>query len=523
MATDIVAQMLVGQAGQRGQRPDSRAQLAARLLAEGASTAPVYSPMAGLARALTGVVGGWQGRVAEEADNARQDRAFQRAAEYQTQQRQANAAEVAAFMQQFGMGGGAPAGGPGTLPQAPPEVVRNTTPPPSAPPSGPVTAEPLPPPEGVPQRGEAPLAVSQGIAARRALDPNSPTYAQDIMRINDGVVAQTMPGLRMPNQPTVPTSAPAAPAAAPAGSASAAGPDWRNVALAATLSQNPSLQRLAPVAAQFANRDDGRGVTMGNRLVDPRTGRVIQEFQPEPDGTERLLGRWRELSSLGERATPAQQQERDMLGRRFQGGGTNVTVTNSADRSFADRLSEQAANRINELDTQAGRAIGNIERADRIADLLGQGVITGTGGEARLGIERALRTAGLIDGRRVATTEQLMTELATGTLEASGQLSGPTSDRDITFLREVAAGRIELTPETIARAASIMRTQNERIITRYNDAVSVVQRDDRLPASVREIYRPRSFPTRQAPAPNTTPAPAGRVIEYDAEGRRVTR
>jgi hypothetical protein len=44
------------------------------------------------------------------------------------------------------------------------------------------------------QRGEAPLSVAQGIAARRALDPNSPTYAEDIQRINNRIVQDTMPG-----------------------------------------------------------------------------------------------------------------------------------------------------------------------------------------------------------------------------------------------------------------------------------------------------------------------------------------
>jgi hypothetical protein len=504
MATDIVAQMLVGQAGQRGQRPDSRAQLAARLLAEGASTAPVYSPMAGLARALTGVVGGWQGRVAEEADNARQDRAFQRAAEYQTQQRQANAAEVAAFMQQFGMGGGAPAGGPGTLPQAPPEVVRNTTPPPSAPPSGPVTAEPLPPPEGVPQRGEAPLAVSQGIAARRALDPNSPTYAQDIMRINDGVVGQTMPGMRMPSQPAVPTSAPAAPAAAPAATPSAGGPDWRQMALAAAVSNNPAIQRLAPVASQMLRQDDRNPVTVapGGALVDPRTGRVIMERPPA------------EQAPL----TPERFQQEL---QRAQAGRPSVEVRTG--QTFAEQLASGAARQIGEMRPNASAAVEGLRSADRIQDLLDSGVITGTGADARLGIERALRTAGLIDGRRVANTEQLMTELARGTLEAAGALSGPTSDRDILFLREVAGGSISLTPETLARVTAISRARNERTIQRYNDLAGTLGQDQTLPPAMQELYRPMDFPTRQAPAPNTTPPPAGRVIEYDAEGRRVTR
>lgn len=64
-------------------------------------------------------------------------------------------------------------------------------------------------------RGNAPAAVTAGIEARRALDPASPTYAQDIARINDTVVAQTMGGARTPTAPPVERTVPAA--AAPAG------------------------------------------------------------------------------------------------------------------------------------------------------------------------------------------------------------------------------------------------------------------------------------------------------------------
>lgn len=54
-------------------------------------------------------------------------------------------------------------------------------------------------------RGEAPPAVLAGIAARRALDPSSPTYFEDIQRINNEVLRQTLPG--MTPQPVVPSIA----------------------------------------------------------------------------------------------------------------------------------------------------------------------------------------------------------------------------------------------------------------------------------------------------------------------------
>lgn len=65
---------------------------------------------------------------------------------------------------------------------------------PSMPAGGPQTAS-LP---NAPQRGEAPPIVAAGIAARRALDPNSPTYFEDIQRINNGVAGPTIGGRPQP-------------------------------------------------------------------------------------------------------------------------------------------------------------------------------------------------------------------------------------------------------------------------------------------------------------------------------------
>lgn len=504
---------------------------------------------------------------------------------------------------------------------------------PAMPPPSPVQAEPLP---DVPQRGEAPPAVSQGIAARAALDPNAPDYAQRIMAINDRVIAQTMPGQAMPRP--APAVAPAAPAAPTQGAHPTTGrpmlpnPDgsvsteesvtvthprlnggrptnipsiWngrrfdpetqedqiveealrsgqafpsfnsieeavsaaqaRSDALGRVIAQPPAPQggpiTLAPrtgsaprPTAAAMQQPPGlnlaalqEGLASPNPMIRAQAQAALQaeqlrrqQSQPgatiqmdgpqgpgvyerlpnggvrrigglppqQPDATQRLLERWRELTARGDQATPAEVEERGILARRLQGSGTNVTV--NSERSFADRLAGKAADRIDTLDEHAGQAVQTIERADRIADLLESGVITGTGAEARLAVERLLRTAGMIDGRRVVNTEQLMTELATGTLAASGQLSGPTSDRDILFLREVAAGRIDLTPETISRAATVARAVAERTVTRFNDIATTVQADERLPASVRELYRPRSFPTRAPrPAPSPTPAQGG--------------
>jgi hypothetical protein len=54
----------------------------------------------------------------------------------------------------------------------------------------------------VPARGDAPRIIAAGIAARAALDPNAPDYAEQVQRINNQVMAGVMPGA--PAQPVTP-------------------------------------------------------------------------------------------------------------------------------------------------------------------------------------------------------------------------------------------------------------------------------------------------------------------------------
>lgn len=66
----------------------------------------------------------------------------------------------------------------------------------ASPPSHGGGGAPVAPAGPAPAPGGGPIPIIRaGGAARAALDPNSPTYAQDIARINDGVVAQTSPNV----------------------------------------------------------------------------------------------------------------------------------------------------------------------------------------------------------------------------------------------------------------------------------------------------------------------------------------
>lgn len=177
-----------------------------------------------------------------------------------------------------------------------------------------------------------------------------------------------------------------------------------------------------------------------------------------------------------------------------------VTVNNNtaAEPAFNRQLAERAANRIDTMQPLATQAAEAVRTAQRVQTLIDSGVITGTGAGAREAIERAFVTAGLVDGRRVANTGQLMSELANATLAAAGGLSGPTSDRDILFLREAAGGNIALTQETIRRIVQISQDRAGRTLQQYNSVVEAFQNDPQVPQSARSLYRPIEIPQADA-------------------------
>jgi hypothetical protein len=141
----------------------------------------------------------------QAGDQAGQQMLQQRALRSQIAQREGQVAS-GLRMANFLLGGGA------ATPTAP--GAATPTAPGAATPTAPAPAPLMAP---VAQRGEAPLAVSQRIAARNALDPNAPDYEERLMAINNGAIAG-MPGGR----PAAPPTTPPAPALTPQQAALAA-------------------------------------------------------------------------------------------------------------------------------------------------------------------------------------------------------------------------------------------------------------------------------------------------------------
>jgi hypothetical protein len=260
-SNDVLAQMLLQQSRQQGRRQSAASRLAEQMMAGLNNPTPVYSTGATLARAGSGLLAGLMAQQAESRDQAREDEQMQRLQDRTDKRDYTNRQELASFL-----------GGPSQAPIQMPQPIQTA-------PEGTVLREPLGPLPQVQPRGEAPLAVSQGIAQRAALDPNAPDYAERIAQINNGVMGQTMPG--QAPQP-VPRSAQTGAGAPPQS-------DAMTMYLRAVSSQNPMISRLAPGYLAQANREDARAGRV-NPTVEINGPQGPGTYERRPDGTLAFIG-----------------------------------------------------------------------------------------------------------------------------------------------------------------------------------------------------------------------------------------
>jgi len=181
-------------------------------------------------------------------------------------------------------------------------------------------------------------------------------------------------------------------------------------------------------------------------------------------------------------------------------GGPSTVIDLRPDKTtnaYTTELSQIMARQDAEAIAFGEQAIPQIESSFRVRDLLRKNPITGTAAEARLGLERALATAGFGKGDRATVTENLAAELGKTTLAAirtSGLGSGQGfTDNDRKFLERAAAGNIELTQENLEYLAEL----NERA------GRARIEQSNRVRARVRQLPQfeglPNMFPDIVAP------------------------
>ena len=147
-------------------------------------------------------------------------------------------------------------------------------------------------------------------------------------------------------------------------------------------------------------------------------------------------------------------------------GASRVSVGVNTEKTYAGNIAEGLAKNDVAAIEAAQTAPQRIQTAQRVKQILTtQKPITGTAAEIRLGVNKALSTAGIIDGKSATATEDLASDLASSTLDAiktSGLGGGQGfTDKDRQFLERAKSGNIEMTPQAIYRLADL----NEKAAT----------------------------------------------------------
>ena len=117
----------------------------------------------------------------------------------------------------------------------------------------------------------------------------------------------------------------------------------------------------------------------------------------------------------------------------------------------------------------------NIEKANRIMDLVDSGALTGTAAEKKLQIARMFNITGNGPEETIKKTELLISGLGQNVLDnikASGLGAGQGfTDKDRQFLERVVGGSIELNGETIKELARLQKAANQRSVEKWNKRV----------------------------------------------------
>jgi hypothetical protein len=159
------------------------------------------------------------------------------------------------------------------------------------------------------------------------------------------------------------------------------------------------------------------------------------------------------------------------------GAARQQTFVNTGEKSYATQFAgELAKSDIATIDA-ARDAPGIYRTSSRIIDLLQKAPITGPLATQRVWLERAFAEAGLVDGKRVANTEQLVSEMVNGMLariKSSGMGTGNGfTEKDAQRLQEAALGRIDMSAagirglaESSQRAARALQIRARPVVER---------------------------------------------------------
>lgn len=343
-------------------------------------------------------------------------------------------------------------------------------------------------------------------------------------------------------------------------------------ALTALAIINPAA--VGPMIAQMSQRMFAPPQTVGRdqRLVDPRTGRVTLDSEPnfqrvgpgetlvdprqvprapaagapapqpsppavQGSGSARagagmqpgvvFQGRGYEDLTTPEarRAAGIQDTDRRPAQRGpdgkliFDGGAPSTSVTANVNTT-ANPWLEGLGKQFSAQREAAAGAADTIRTLHAARQQLDQGIISGPGADARLGLARIGAHFGITDPRIVNNTEAFRSTIGRSVLDMAKTLGANPSNADREFILGVMGGSIQLNEASLRRIMDIQEGIARGSIERYNQSVGGVMENLRAvpgadqqglamaqalgPVAMPPAYEPQQTPAQ--PAPQGAPA-----------------
>jgi hypothetical protein len=259
-------------------------------------------------------------------------------------------------------------------------------------------------------------------------------------------------------------------------------------------------------------------VSRGQVVIDPRTGRQIFAAPEAAASQPTVLARLQaEMAALPPNS-PLRADYAALI-RKETTHAPATTVNVSTEKKYGERfgglIAEQDAGKL----SAAEKAPQLAASANRIIGLVQQGnVFTGPIADVKLNIARALNVAGASNQEKIANTENLIAATGQSTLDAikgAGLGTGQGfTNKDLEFLRGIAGGTINLTPQTLTELARLQHLTATRSAESWNKRVREIPRDviQGTGLSTTPITVPPLTEIKKggaAAAAPTTPAPTG--------------
>ena len=159
-------------------------------------------------------------------------------------------------------------------------------------------------------------------------------------------------------------------------------------------------------------------------------------------------------------------------------GAAELTRSEAFTKEYATAGAKATVERDTTHFGLAEAAPQNIEKANRIIDLVESGALTGTAAERKLQIARMFNITGNGPEETIKKTELLISGLGQNVLDnikASGLGTGQGfTDSDREFLRNVVGGSIELNAKTLTELARLQKLSNQRNVEKWNKRVGEI-------------------------------------------------